>query len=403
MTQKSELEKLFEELIAEVNKHEAKTLLQGKNFNIFSVLNLTTSEVGLHSILLAELLSPKGSHGQGSIFLKLFLEEINSPDLFNGLTNVKVEVEKYIGQIDENSEKGGRIDIFISHGNTCLVIENKINAGDQEKQLVRYDNYIKQYSKHEIIYLTPKGIKANSNSVTYKNGKTVKYKRVSYEANITKWLEKCVIELCDKNSIKEILIQYLEVVKKLTFQNENKMNTIIKSTIISKPEYIKTAFEISNSIHSLKQEILTIFYKKLGKKLSNYNIETNLKSLGTVDSSISISKDKWKNHLISIYFWGNYSDIIIGILHKENQSSTDKLMKSFLFEPLNDLGIGERINKLSGWIWVNTFHNFPQLKTPKEWSELIEDNTISEVSLTIEKIVSEVDIQIRKNIELQDF
>lgn len=395
--------KLLDELFKKIEKHEKETQKKGGYFNIFNILKLTTSEVGLHGILLTELLSPKGKHGQKSLFLELFLKKVGYSNLFNDLIKIKVEPEKPIGEIGENLEKGGRIDIFISNRNTCLIIENKINAGDQEKQLVRYDNYAaKEYRSYEVIYLTLFGTAANKNSITKKDKSLVKYKQISYKTEIKEWLEECASKLENKNSVKEIILQYISVIKGLTHQNENEMDEIIKKTIISKSEYIKTAFEISNSINVLKQEILKTFYKKLNDKLSNYKVETDISSLGVKDSAIKISNGKWKNHTILIYFWDNYSDIIIGI--DGDKSSINKLVKSFLFEPLNDLGIGERIDKLNeNWIWVNTFPTCPQLKTAKEWSELIEDNTILEVSLEIKKIVKEIDKQISKNIALKDF
>ena len=49
---------------------------QGENFNIFSVLNLSTKEVRLHSAFLAELLNPDGDHGLGYKFLEAFLSII---------------------------------------------------------------------------------------------------------------------------------------------------------------------------------------------------------------------------------------------------------------------------------------------------------------------------------------
>ena len=40
---------------------------------IIEILRKRNDEVNLHSKFISELLSPKGSHGQGVVFLKLFL------------------------------------------------------------------------------------------------------------------------------------------------------------------------------------------------------------------------------------------------------------------------------------------------------------------------------------------
>ena len=49
----------------------------GENYNIFNVLNIYSDELS-HSAIIGDLLNAKGKHGQKDIFLKLFLEEINS-------------------------------------------------------------------------------------------------------------------------------------------------------------------------------------------------------------------------------------------------------------------------------------------------------------------------------------
>ncbi len=93
----------------------------GENFNVFQILNLSTNETRTHSALLAEFLDPKGSHGQGSIFLELFLQKMNILDFdFN---NAKVTKEKYAGSIDDNYLEGGRLDILLQkpgHGGETL-------------------------------------------------------------------------------------------------------------------------------------------------------------------------------------------------------------------------------------------------------------------------------------------
>ncbi len=104
----------------------------GEKFNIFRVLNLSTSETRTHSAFLAELFNPKGSHGQGSVFLKLFVEQLGIKDF--DFKSANVEIEKFAGYIDADYREGGRIDIVITDNNgQGIIIENKIYAGDQKK------------------------------------------------------------------------------------------------------------------------------------------------------------------------------------------------------------------------------------------------------------------------------
>src|SRR5690606_22434580 len=136
--------------------------LTGDNFNIFKTLGLSTSEVRLHSALLAELLNPKGSHGLEEKFLKLFIQKIvmNNEDTIDlaEIENATVVVEKWIGYIDVERSIGGYIDILIQLPNDrAIIIENKIYAGDQEGQLRRYHNFNKNAI---IVYLTLDGKEA---------------------------------------------------------------------------------------------------------------------------------------------------------------------------------------------------------------------------------------------------
>ena len=72
---------LFLENVSEIiNKAEQELDKDGSRFNIFSILSLSSSEVRLHSKLIAELLNPKGTHAFKSDFLELFLGSLNLHD-----------------------------------------------------------------------------------------------------------------------------------------------------------------------------------------------------------------------------------------------------------------------------------------------------------------------------------
>ena len=58
---------------------------RGEDFNVFNVLGLWSEEVRLHSAMLAELLSPKGSHGCNENFLRLFIQDVVEIKLSNDM------------------------------------------------------------------------------------------------------------------------------------------------------------------------------------------------------------------------------------------------------------------------------------------------------------------------------
>ena len=110
---------------------------QGEFFNVFNIIGMRVDEVRLHSAMLAELLSPNGYHGLGTLFLRAFLDVIGVESSFIDYSYCNLDcIERYIGAKTETD--GGRIDIIIEDGNHAIIIENKIYAPDQENQLLRY-------------------------------------------------------------------------------------------------------------------------------------------------------------------------------------------------------------------------------------------------------------------------
>lgn len=123
---------------------------------------LLTDELGLSRII-ADLLNPRGSHGQGVLFLKLLLDKIKLLPTQGNLGQALVEVEKTI--------KGDRrLDICVriedDERKHCLAIENKPYAGDQENQIKDYLDWLKaEYDEFMLIYLSPEGEPPSSDSI----------------------------------------------------------------------------------------------------------------------------------------------------------------------------------------------------------------------------------------------
>ena len=136
----SRLLKLVDSYVLKRKEIEKVYENSGILYNIFDVLKLSSSEVRLHSSILASLLGAS-NHGAKSAFLKEFLRipVLAQNEWFVDLSKVIIEVEKYIGPKTETT--GGRIDLFLTDGKKSLIIENKIYAYDQENQILRYHNY----------------------------------------------------------------------------------------------------------------------------------------------------------------------------------------------------------------------------------------------------------------------
>jgi hypothetical protein len=272
--------------------------ITGEKFNVFKVLDVSTQEVRMHSALIAELLNANGSHGCGSVFLHHFLEQqkekhkdtsfIRKIEEFT-IENSSTKVEYHIGQINEDGTEGGRIDILIQdeHSNQ-IIFENKINAGDQAKQLIRYNNHNK---RAPIFYLTldgkrPSHLSINSNTEI----KTINlvegddFVCISYTVDIMKWLEVCVKESVNFPLLRETIQQYIHLIKTLTHQTINhKMKNELVELLAKNTDNLEGAFMIANSMNDVKNSLL--------QKLKN-QLETVASELDV--SLIShLSLDKW--------------------------------------------------------------------------------------------------------------
>lgn len=98
-----------------------------------------------------------------------------------------------------------------------LAIENKINATDRPKQLLRYKNFIKG-NPHTLLYLTLDGHEPSEDSSCSLQSKT-DYQCVSYVVEIHKWLKEILLLSINRPLVRDTIQQYLKVIRKLTNQD----------------------------------------------------------------------------------------------------------------------------------------------------------------------------------------
>ena len=76
MYELTRLIKQVSEILVQEKAQQEEKKKRGEHFNIFEILGIKTSEVRLHSAIIAELLNPNGNHGLGDKFLKAFIADI---------------------------------------------------------------------------------------------------------------------------------------------------------------------------------------------------------------------------------------------------------------------------------------------------------------------------------------
>ena len=199
----------------------------------FNALYFFSIDEKKHSYIIAYLLTPNEGHGQGNLFLNLFLKKLGvSPE---------AEEDEWV----VTAEKG-RIDIMLRRDkpHSVIVVENKSNnAGDQPNQLYRYwyymifwpnrheknqVQYIKDHSNcYKIIYLvSDSGKDYSADSVVKPNSlnsdklselpeKIDGIVKWSFSEHIVGWLEDSCEKLDNENHrLREFITQYLEYWKK---------------------------------------------------------------------------------------------------------------------------------------------------------------------------------------------
>lgn len=282
----------------------------GENFNIFSVMGMESNEVKTHSAIIGELLNPKGSHGLEDKPLKLFVELVVKPlyrledgtygnfeEKFNfDFESTCSKVEEFAGKISEDSTEGGRIDIVIKDNKEkVFLIENKIYAGEQKNQLGRYNKF---YPNAPILFLTLDGKDSETAHELEKNNH---YFTISYEKEILLWLQECVKEAVKFPMLREVIYQYINLIKKLTNQT---MNTELKKEIseLIKNNFIESS-QIANNFEEVKNEIITDFFKDVAIAFnqSNENIDWEMFLNENNSNQYFIKNRNWSNVALAIW------------------------------------------------------------------------------------------------------
>jgi len=335
------------------------------DFNIFTILRNYYDEVNLHSRFIYEILNPDGTHHKEYVFLKLFLESVGISDFVMEKISVKREYKN--------------IDICITNSNQAIVIENKIFAGDQDRQLERYYEIMKQEGFHNIkvIYLTLSGYEPSDYSIgsLKENNKNI-ILTVSYENNIDNWIEKCIKEVACFPILRETFVQYQILIQNITGKCHSKGYIMeIKELLLMDEKNIRLATDISQALTDARIEIQFAFWEELSSSLkergytikdddicsknnveSYYKTSRNNKYYGINFDLLNISAGEKLQFRIEID-----CNIYYGFRVKRDGVNNNSQMEAkygALFDIIKEVGNFTRNEWWLGWRFTNRDFNF---------------------------------------------
>lgn len=374
---------------------------RGENYNIFNDLGFMSDEVHLHSMFLANLLNPKGSHGQRGKFLEAFLKmlqksfpAISADSLELDTVITSVEVEKYIGR--QTDSEGGRIDIYLTDGKHSIIIENKIYAGDQHHQMLRYWNYGMSQKGNDtgksfvLIYLTLDGCSPSKESL----GENLKENDIvclSYKSDIRGWLDRCV-ELASRTPlVRETINQYICTIDILT-NNVMEGNKELLD-ILCKEENLDAVFDIIDSKKNLINHIINDeFIPKLKDLAEDKGLEIggNYKRNWVSDRypGALFQKTGWKYFDLAFQFESVGLDrMVFGFVCKGNRERSD--IPASIWEKVQEhYSISSKIKDWDNGLWIHkNFRGNCNWSNAQTIKDLLNGKTLNDFSIMFDEAI----------------
>ena len=297
------LESMLKQIKFLSDKLEAKKLRGNNDYNLFLALLDINDEVRLHSRFIYSLLDTSSPHYQKELFLELFIKACGLDDFGLNLQTAKVYKEY------EN------IDIYITDGTKHIILENKINAGDQEAQIKRYIKTVQKENDGEaeiyVLFLSPErrepsdysldGLKIKDGKIIDENSNEVaKFKAVSYNKEIMKWLGSCLDEAGNLANLAAVISQYKSIIEKIYGE--------YKGVEIDTEEISKIILENYDIVDEIRNKYFDIANaKRLNEFMSN--VKTGLEKRLSQEWCVEIEEADTRRYFEPIsfykYSWGN--------------------------------------------------------------------------------------------------
>ncbi len=337
-------------------------------FNVFSCLGVTTSELG-HSAMLRFFLDPMEQHGQGDIFLQRFLTHVANINWKGSLNGARVLTEKVVDDL-------GRVDVAIHlPDDRIILIENKVRHSERPDQIEDYLKWLAkqpapQSGHHVLIFLTPLGKQPTSTKFPEK------VLTISY-ADIAEWLYVGSASL--PNRLKTVLEQYAEncqIVGGVRMADDS----LEWRTFLKDPDNIELGMDVAEAMQAIRADIYKEFWEGVKNYLCDRLSESSSDSLWEVcdNRDIKLLGIVWKNgkrgqESFSCAFEAIYGETLYGIRRGVDHPASDNRDVALVSALKSD-----RLASNNWWPGWRYLHNEDQAFLPKRNKEntaaLLRDN-----------------------------
>ncbi|RZJ86286.1 MAG: hypothetical protein EOO20_18600 [Chryseobacterium sp.] len=241
----------------------------------FNPLNFVKWNENKVSEIIAFFLDPHAAHGQGDLYLKMFVEYFKLSFNYSDYSKVQVFLE-------ENTDNNRRVDLVISYDNFKRVIgiENKIYpwTKDQPFQVADYIRHLKTYCKtgdYHLIYLAPRGKALNKNSAGDNYEEMLadgKLKLINYEEHIIDLVHRFAMHTDNerlRSFIKDFELKLRDNFTGISMIEENDIVKYIKTS----EDNIRTAFSVARNVGTVKLILKDEFYRQMNDLAKELNLQ----------------------------------------------------------------------------------------------------------------------------------
>jgi hypothetical protein len=354
----------------------------------FNSLNFFRPGENKISEILAFFLDPKQTHGQGALFLDLFLKAFHPASIVCNRVCIRREYP---------TNEGKRIDIVMEFesGKHAVGIENKIWAKDLPKQLLHYSDFLneKYNGSYVLFYLNPYKHNPSIDSIDAKTLASLKENKrlvvIDYSTQIMGLLKQWISH-CKAETVKVFLNDFKQYLQK-EINGEEFMNehAIVADYILKDKEKVETAFLVEDSANTVRLAIIGRLLNQLNEFASKAGLKVKYdKSFEKQYSNFTFSNSMLASRHIIIGFEFQeryYNGFIYGIIRQKELSAENLAqLKNCLSTTLGING-----QSTTNWPWY-TFHDEYRNWNSKTFVDIYDGTFIKKVEQKVETILNAI-------------